>query len=152
MGYFLYKTRIGVKFLDFSLVVGRNSDAEYQAANCFTNVLEDVLDPTAISGHFDRCRKNIVLNLLRYFIRPYPFYFRTNGFYWPVGSVATTLLSLREVWGSWVRSLGRSNRTQCRQRLATAAIYFRSSKLCCPGAKRRSPSPRHTLRRIIPKV
>ena len=66
-----------------------------------TNILEDVLPPTAMSGHFDRYRKHIVLNLLRYFITPYPFYFLTNGFYWPVSSVATTLLSLREVWDSF---------------------------------------------------
>ena len=63
----------------------------------FTNILEDVLPPTAISDHFDRYRKNIVLNLLRYFIRPQSFYFRMNGFYLPVSSVETTLLSLREV-------------------------------------------------------
>ena len=29
-----------------------------------TNILEDVSPPTTISGHFDRYRKNIVLNLL----------------------------------------------------------------------------------------
>ena len=61
----------------------------------FTNILEDVLPPTSISGHFDRNRKISVLNLLRYFIRLYPFYFQTNVFNRPVSSVATTLLSLR---------------------------------------------------------
>ena len=29
-----------------------------------TNILEDISSPTTISGHFDRYRKNIVLNLL----------------------------------------------------------------------------------------
>ena len=67
-----------------------------------TNILEAVSPPTPISGHFDRYKKNIVLNLLRYFIRPYPFYFQTNGIYRPVSSVATTLLSLRKVWGSFL--------------------------------------------------
>ena len=69
------------------------------------NILEDVLPPTTISGHFNRYRKNIVLNLLRYFIRPctvYPFDFQTNEHYRSVSSVATTLLSLREVWGSFL--------------------------------------------------
>ena len=61
-----------------------------------TNILEALLPPTAINGHFDRYKKNIALNLLQYFIRPYPFYFQTNRFYRPVSSVATTLLSLRE--------------------------------------------------------
>ena len=68
----------------------------------FTNILEDVLLPTALSGNFDRCGKNIVLNLLWYFIRPYLFYSQTNGFYWPVSSVAMTLLLLREIWGSFL--------------------------------------------------
>ena len=89
----MYKTRFDVNFLDFSLVAGRNSDAEYQAENCFHK-------------YFRRCShnvsKNIVLNLLRYFIRPCPFYFQANGVYRPVSSVATTLLSLREVWGSFL--------------------------------------------------
>ena len=34
MGFFLYKTRIGAKFLDFFYVAGRNADAEYRAENC----------------------------------------------------------------------------------------------------------------------
>ena len=67
-----------------------------------TNILEDVLPPMAIIGHFDRYRKIIVLNLLRYFIRPYPLYFQTNGFCRPVSAVATTLLPLREVWDSFL--------------------------------------------------
>ena len=70
-----------------------------------TNILEDVLPPSAISGHFDRYKKNIVLRLLRYFIRPYPFYFLTNGFYRPVSSVETTSLSLLEVWDLFLGSL-----------------------------------------------
>ena len=32
-----------------------------------TNILKDILPPMAISVHFDRYRKIIVLNLLRYF-------------------------------------------------------------------------------------
>ena len=74
----------------------------------YANIL-DVLSSMAIRGHFDRYRKNIVLNLVGYFTRPYPFYFHTNGFYRPVSSVATTLLSLREVWGSlWAGQIGHS--------------------------------------------
>ena len=56
----------------------------------------------AFTNIFDRYRKNILQNLLRYFIRPYPFYLQTNIFDRPVSSVATTLLSLREVWGSFL--------------------------------------------------
>ena len=45
--------------------------------------------------------------------------------------------------------LGRSNRTQCCQRLATAATFLRK-ELCCPGAmtQRWAPPTRYTLRRI----
>ena len=49
---------------------------------------------------------------------------------------------------SEVRISGRSNRTQCCQWLAYAAIFLRR-KLCCPGAmtRRWAPSTRFTLRR-----
>ena len=55
----------------------------------------------------------------------------------------------REVWGS---NLGKSNRTQYCQRLATAATLRK--KLCCPGAMtwRWAPTTRYTLRRITPRI
>ena len=43
---------------------------------------------------------------------------------WPVSSVVTKLLLVRR---SGVRFPGRSNRTQCRKRLATVVTFFRSS-------------------------
>ena len=102
MGSFLYKSRIGAKFLDFSYIADKNSMLSIKRKIASTSILENVLPSTTISDHFDRYRKNIVLNLPRYLIRPCPSYFQTNGFYRPVSSVATTLLSLREVGGSFL--------------------------------------------------
>ena len=63
----------------------------------------------------------------------------------PVGQAVTCLSLEREVLGS---NLGRSNRTQCCQGLATAATLLRK-KLCCPGAmtRRWASQTRYTLRR-----
>ena len=46
-----------------------------------------------------------------------------------------------------------TNRTQCCQRLATAATFLRK-KLCCPGAmtRRWAPQTRYTLRRITASI
>ena len=90
-----------------------------------TNILEDVSSSTTISSCFDRYRKNIVLNLLRYFIRPYTFYFQTNIFYQPVTSVATALLSQREVWGSFLGPVESDTVSPLTRH------QFWSSKVCC---------------------
>ena len=78
-----------------------------------TNILEDVfIPPTAISGHFDRYRKNIVLNLLQYF-KDHPFYtFKRMDF---TDRLAQLQRHCYRCMRSAFRSLGRSNRTQCRQ-------------------------------------
>ena len=56
------------------------------------NILKDVSPPTAISGHFDLYRKNIVLKLTAILYETIFIYFQTNEFYRPVSSVAMTLL------------------------------------------------------------
>ena len=54
---------------------------------------------------------------------------------------------------SEVQISGRSNRTQCCQRLATAATFLRK-ELCCPGAttRRWAPQTRYTLRRTTASI
>ena len=54
---------------------------------------------------------------------------------------------------SEVQNSGRSNRTQCCQRLATAATFLQK-ELCCPGAmmRRWAPPTRYTLQRITASI
>ena len=56
--------------------------------------------------------------------------------------------AVTNVMRSEVQISGRSNQTQCCQRLATAATFLRK-ELCCPGAmtRRWAPPTRYTLRR-----
>ena len=87
---------------------------------------------------------------------------KSNPRYWDWLHGSYTLIWLKRVtallverwrvrlWSgrSWVQISGRSNRRQCRQRLATAATFL-WKELCCPGAmtRRRTPQIRYTLRR-----
>ena len=57
----------------------------------------------------------------------------------PVSSVAKRTLSQQEVWDSTPRSV---KSAQCRQRLATAAMFLRS---CVAQALSRGDKPRHSL-------
>ena len=56
-------------------------------------------------------------------------------------------------WRFEVQILGRSNRTQCCQRLTTAATFLRK-ELCCLGAMtwRWAPLTRYTFQRIIARI
>ena len=107
-----------------------------------TNILEDALPSTTVSDHYDRYRKNIVLNLLlRYFTIPNAFYFQTNVFYRPVSSTAMgrlAQLSLREVWSSFFGpvKLETVSPVTCHR-----CDIFLESKLSCPGSKPWSSRP-----------
>ena len=67
----------------------------------------------------------------------FPHYKYYNYRYQPVGRAVTRSSLEQKVWGS---ISGRSNRTQCCHRLATAATFVQKL-LCCAGAKTRRWAP-----------
>ena len=73
---------------------------------------------------------------IRYIVFLYIYKFYNNR---PVSSVAKRTLSEREVWGSTPRPV---KSAQCRQRLATAAMFPRS---CVAQALSRGDESRYTL-------
>ena len=82
---------------------------------------------------------------LRLIIRHWPIQLMCRMKNWPVGRAVTSLSLKREVWDS---NLGRPNRTQYCQQLATTATFFQK-KLCCPNAMTWiwAPQTLYTLRR-----